>query len=233
MHDNNLKIIHCNANGIRNKINELNLLLDTEKIDIALIRETSIKAKYPIKISNYKIYCMDNPVRPRCPTNSGTAILVHRQIVHSKIFPNTKLNSTSIEILTNQDRIRISVVYKRPQDPLDIDDLATLTNGCDWFVVAGDLNAKHPLWNSRATNPTVLVLYRHVQQTDYIVYAPCTPTHFPEHSGHRPDVLDIAMVKLPHHYTEVLNLNELSSDHNPILLNISDSTISSTSPLLP
>lgn len=37
-------------------------------------------------------------------------------------------------------------------------------------------------------------------------------------------------MKLPHHHTEVANLNELSSNHNPILLIISDTSISSSPP---
>lgn len=41
----------------------------------------------------------------------------------------------------------------------------------------------------------------------------------------KPDVLDIALVKLPQLLTEIYNLNDLSSDHNPILLQISDSPV--------
>lgn len=55
-------------------------------------------------------------------------------------------------------------------------------------------------------------------------------THFPGHPGHRPDVLDVALIQFPHQYTEVLNLNVLSSDHNPVLLIVSDSPILHSSP---
>lgn len=64
-----------------------------------------------------------------------------------------------------------------------------------------------------------------MQHSDYTVFAPSTPMHSPGHPGHRPDVLDVVLIKLPHYYTEVLNINELSSDHNPILLKISDAPI--------
>lgn len=90
-----------------------------------------------------------------------------------------------------------------------------------------DLNAMHPLLNGHGANQAGFVLYIYVQQSDYTVFVPITLTHFPGHPGYRPDVLDVTLIKLPHYYTEVFNLNDLSSDHNPILINISNSPISS------
>lgn len=62
------------------------------------------------------------------------------------------------------------------------------------------------------------------------VFALTTPTNFLGYSDYRRDVLDVTLVKLPHHYTNIQNLNDLSSDHNPVLLTISDSSIFSSLP---
>lgn len=91
--------------------------------------------------------------------NDCTAIFIHRRITNHQVKMNTQLNSTSVQISIDQNKIRISVVYKRPQNPLDLD---LLTNGCDWFIIAGDMTAKHLLWNSNGANPVGHVLYRHV-----------------------------------------------------------------------
>jgi len=40
----------------------------------------------------------------------------------------------------------ISSVYKSPGVSFVDNDLQVLLDGCDWFIGAGDLNAKHPLW---------------------------------------------------------------------------------------
>jgi exonuclease III len=50
MLNNNLRIIHWNANGILNKANEFHTLLIREKIDIALISETKLKPTSQFKI---------------------------------------------------------------------------------------------------------------------------------------------------------------------------------------
>jgi len=54
---------------------------------------------------------------------------------------------------------------------------------------------------------------------------------FPAIAGHKPDVLDIALIRLPQLSHELVNLNELSSDHNPVLIILSDSPITSSPPI--
>jgi len=225
-----LKIIFWNANGIQHKINELSALLNKIKADIILIGETKLPPNKPLKLRNFHIYRSDNPLRPGRASFGGTAILVHRRIVHEHITLDTNLSSTTINISTGQHTIRVSSVYKSPNQPLIEEDIEKLID-CDWFIAAGDLNSKHPLWNSRCSNTAGNILYRHVQNSDYSIISPDSPTHFPSAVGHRPDVLDIALIRLPHQLTEISNLNELSSDHNPILLTITDSPITTTPPL--
>jgi hypothetical protein len=63
-----------------------------------------------------------------------------------------------------------------------------------------------------------------------IIIRPClSPTHFPTNSRYRPDIIDLALVRLPY-ATQINNLNELSSDHNPILLEILYTPISLSPP---
>lgn len=74
------------------------------------------------------------------------------------------------------------------------------------------------------------VLFNHSNTNDYSIVAPDSPTHFPSSPFHRPDVLEIAIVRTPFLiWTE--NPNDLSSDHNPILLEVSESPIKSSPPM--
>lgn len=232
MNNNNpLKILSWNANGIRNKLNELQALLSKTKIDIILICETKLNPHTQLKFKNYHIYRTDNTPRPGTPAHGGTAIFVHRRIIHRHIHLATTMPSTSIEISIGHDLIQISAIYKSPNNQLLTSDLDLITHGNEWFIAAGDLNAKHPLWNSRCANTAGNILYHHVTQSDYSILSPDSPTFFPSIPHHRPDVLDIALVKLPSQSIQITNLNELSSDHNPLLLNITDSPISSNPPI--
>jgi len=180
--------------------------------------------------SNFQITMYIVQTSPNLVIQPVEVHLIHRRIVHRHITLNTSLSSTSVEISLGYDKFILSVVYKRPSDQLLQNDLNTITQSSKWFVAVGDLNAKHFLWNSRCVNAAGLVLYRHASQSDYSIKATGTPTHFPGTWHHRPDVLDIALVKLPLQTTQITNLSELSSDHNPILLQISDSAITSTLP---
>lgn len=56
---------------------------------------------------------------------------------------------------------------------------------------------------------------------NYTIVAPDSPIHFPNIHLHNPDVLDIALAKTSNIQYDIQNLNKLSSDHNPILLDIS------------
>ena len=226
---NNIKILHWNSNGVSNKINELQALINQLKIDIILLGETKLKPTSKLKIPNYITHRTDLPPIRGSPAHGGTAILVHRRIVHQPIILQTELQSTSIIIKINNLEILISAVYKPPNLVLDAVDLDTLTQSADWSLSAGDFNAKHPLWNSRTINPTGTTIYNHVQSNDYAVLAPTTPTYYPYDQHFRPDVLDIALTRIPLPI-QVTNLNQLSSDHNPILLEIIGTPIASSPP---
>ncbi|CAI6356685.1 unnamed protein product [Macrosiphum euphorbiae] len=64
----------------------------------------------------------------------------------------------------------------------------------------------------------------------YSICATDSPTHYSYNSLHRPEILDIALVNLPHREYFLTNHNELTSDHNPIVMTISDFPITINPP---
>lgn len=203
-----IKIIFWNANGIQHKINEFLDLSIKTKADIILLSETNLNSNKPLKLHNFHTYRTDKPSLNGHPSHGGTAVLVHRRIVHTHVILNTTLSSTSIIISIGQHQIRISSIYKSPSHPLSNADLDILTTSCDWFIAAGDINAEHPMWNSRHVNPAGNTVFHHVQQAGYAIVAPNMLTHYPAAAGFRPDVLDIAMLNLPNLATDLVNLND-------------------------
>src|SRR5699024_1865957 len=83
---------------------------------------------------------------------------------------------------------------------------------------AGDLKAKYITWNSRRNNTRGTALFNFTSGRNVEVLGPNEPTH---HGGiGQPDVLDIVIVKdlaLEAHLDVV---NDLSSDHLPVLLRL-------------
>lgn len=225
----NLKILFWNSNGIKHKLNELQALALHLKTDIILLNETRLSPSTALKIPNYFTYRNDVPSIRGSPPHGGTAVLIHRRIVHQPMSLNTTIQTSSVLVKLNNHEILISAVYKPPSATLTTNDLDLLTQSAEWQISAGDFNAKHPLWHSHSANAAGRTLFDHVQHSDYSVTAPSSPTHFPTHARHRPDILDIALVRIPY-ATHIDNLNELSSDHNPILLEALCTPISSSPP---
>jgi hypothetical protein len=87
--------------------------------------------------------------------------------------------------------------------------------------MAGDLNAKHTDWNSMLIVSRGSLLRDYADRNSCLIYKPDLPTTAPNTPNATPDVLDIVVVNvfvLPVHLTVC---SALSSDHLPILIDIS------------
>jgi endonuclease/exonuclease/phosphatase family metal-dependent hydrolase len=85
--------------------------------------------------------------------------------------------------------------------------------------LAGDLNAKHPSWNSTVSNPSGEKLLQLFDASDFEISAPQCPTHYsPVGSG---GVLDIVVHKNIR-LSNVIVSDILDSDHLPVIFQILD-----------
>ena len=87
-----------------------------------------------------------------------------------------------------------------------------ITNTAEWFIADGDFNAKHTQWHRCVPNTVDQILFKQV---------------FPIFLRHRPDVLDIPLIRTPL-LNRQTNLDHLSSDHKPLLLEFSSFSIKSS-----
>jgi hypothetical protein len=120
----------------------------------------------------------------------------------------------------NGAEFRVGAIYKSPASALHTPDIDKLMDTNSNVILAGDLNAKNPAWHSYSTNQAGRILQNHMEQHDYTIIAPDTPTHYPDIHSHSPDVLDIALLQTCNLQFTLQNLNDLSSDHNPVLLDV-------------
>jgi hypothetical protein len=85
--------------------------------------------------------------------------------------------------------------------------------------LAGDLNAKHPFWNSAVSNPSDEKLMALFDLSEIEISAPQCPTHYsPAGNG---DMLDI-VVHQNIRVSDVTVSDILDSDHQPIIFHILD-----------
>ncbi|KAF0707143.1 Uncharacterized protein FWK35_00035132, partial [Aphis craccivora] len=213
--DEQLKILYWNCQGLGNKKSELLQFIQHHKIHVILLNETHLKSTSLLKLPNYHIYRNDRPTPPGQSGAGGTAILIANKIAHHAvpILTNT-LENTTIHIQINNQETRLSAIYKRPANRLALSDIDSLLDTDLPTILAGDLNAKHPFWNSRRTNSAGLLLQDHMVNNNYIIVAPDTPTHYPDQHNHQPD--DLATKNS--NYFNLFNITKFTSFYSMKLI---------------
>ena len=208
-----------NCGGIRNKKHELQALLQEEKYDLVALCEVNLPAGLPLSFPGYYTYRTDR-VGSR---GGGTAVLVRRYLTHYQLpNPNPQfLEITAVELRTrSQENLVFAAIYSSPSSnrPFLTSDLEKLNSLGPRTLVVGDFNSKHTSWNSLLTSPRGKILYDFVEKNKFEVWAPSSPTHYGTRG--RPDILDIALSKGINKYYDIDTINELSSDHLPVTLNL-------------
>ena len=92
-----LSILSWNANGLSNKIQELQELLARLKPDIVLLNETHLTPASRLRLANYVCYRNDRPGT----ASGGTAVAVRLNLEHHRVVlpATTHLEGTAVEML--------------------------------------------------------------------------------------------------------------------------------------
>ena len=224
-----LRLGYYNANGILGQRDEISAFLQSHKIDILLVQETFLKPRVRgPNIANYKLIRNDRITR-----HKGGTLIYYKRSLHCVEITPPDLSCIEASIcrlaMSQHQSITLVSAYCPPTsssfqsyDPiLFTNDLRALLGLSDSVIIAGDLNAKHPAWNSNTTSPRGRLLFNQCESLNFDVIAPMHPTHFPNIVDHLPDVLDVALLKNVNfrlHSIEVLH--ELTSDHRPVLVEL-------------
>jgi hypothetical protein len=135
----------------------------------ALLSETHLKPHERFSIQNYHFYRNDHqPGR-----KGGTAVAVKKGISHTHVDlpPFVSVEATGVCIPIGNKEILLAAVYKylgRTWSDADIAELLSLRHKC---ILAGDLNAKHPSWNSAVSNPSGEKLLQFFDRNDFDISA--------------------------------------------------------------
>ncbi|GFT55369.1 probable RNA-directed DNA polymerase from transposon BS [Trichonephila clavipes] len=96
---------------------------------------------------------------------------------------------------------------------IDIENLIQTSSNC---VLFGDFNAPHTAWNCNTNSSRGVRLLDFVNMTNLYIAYPNSPTRFGINSA---NTLDIAVIRNFYYPYTINSLHDLSSDHNPVLLN--------------
>lgn len=216
-----LTILTWNANGLTRHKTELEILLNDNRIDIALISETHLLPHYRINFLNYTVYRTDHPDNT---AQGGTAIIIKSSLnhyIHSR-YSFDYLQSTAVSIVCSSTKLTLASVYCPPRFRINYQMFNDFFSSLGpRFIAGGDFNSKHPLWGSRLITPRGRTLHMVIQNNNLSTLSPPTPTYWPTDPHRIPDLLDFficrGVTSLSH---EVVSLLDLSSDHSPVLLTL-------------
>lgn len=207
-----VRCVAFNCHSIIPKKSEITHFLSINKIQIAMFSETWLKESDSFSIPSYDIYRIDRPY-------GGVCILISSCIPHSNCvkfsFPFGEAIMLSIH--DAQFSIKIGSVYCSPA--------ASRAQASNFFkkilsvsgpaVIAGDFNVKHRDWNN-VKNTHKGVDFRNLCFSKrYSIHCPDTPTCIPPHGA--PSTLDFVISRSVVGITAPTVLNQLSSDHFPIV----------------
>ena len=230
-----LKIIQWNADGILSGIEEFKHFINGKEVDIFALQETKLRKQDSIKVPGYTIVRQDRKMEEGSVTRGGGVLIgIKKDIGFNRvktniIDPEDKITeSITIEIPTDKKgKLRISSIYSPPvkstiENP-KIDTFNPDKWPCKEFdMILTDSNAHSIMWdNSDDTRGKTLEEW--IAKNNMACINTGQPTHTNRSTKNEgaPDTTIVHSSMLDKVSWEVLN--ELNSDHYPIMLEYGNS----------
>lgn len=182
--------------------------------DVAGICETKTDKKFSLKLPGYKVY-----INSRNNYGGGVLIAIKENIAHSihKVSLSDNIEFVGIKIPSSTSNLIIGQVYKPPNKKLLTLDLDKIF--CDKnVIIMGDLNCKRKEWNCMTENQSGQELLNYCLSKKIKIAAPQNPTNFPTVGN--PSVIDFYLLKCNYNSSLPITKIKLSSDHNPVEIQI-------------
>lgn len=232
-----IKIISVNVNSIIKNQRRASLmnLINTQKPDILLLSETKLNKKHILRFENYNIIRTD---RNGTHIGGGTAIIIKKTLKYNEIkIPEIEkdniVEQTIIKLNSGNNKILYIIAayakcgsqkefipdINRTFNYLKLDHLDT------YYILAGDLNAKHTNWKNLNNNPRGIALNKWMAENSMRYKAQLLSTKYPSYpNGH--SYLDIVIIDTRITLHDISNDHSLDtvpydSDHNAIKFSVS------------
>ena len=142
---NKLRILQWNIQGLRAKYQELSTILRNKKVSVTCLLETLLGGATWQPSHAYK---MEKSPHIGGDHNRGVAILTHATLQYTRIRLLTNLEAVAIRINSGK-HYTICSIYLSPSVNIRKAEIQDLIKQLPRpFLILGDFNAKHPLWDS-------------------------------------------------------------------------------------
>lgn len=215
-----------NANGLLQHRNELQAVLNIQNIDVCLVSETHFTRESYIQIKGYKTY---HALHPNNTARGGSAVIIKENIYHYEEYKceEEHIQSVAVSVRTKKYSVTLSAIYCPPKYALKAEKYSNLLSELgNRFILGGDFNAKNTFWGSRLTTTKGRELLSAIRDNKCNVMSTGKPTYWPTDPLKIPDLIDFFIYKnISSCFLQIEEGYDMSSDHSPITLYLSESVI--------
>lgn len=221
----NLRVTNWNGRSVYNKKLEFFDFLERHSVDVGIVTETWLQDKHSFFHPKFSCVRFDR-VSNDAERGGGVLIAIRKGLKFTELNISTKVIETvGISIHMADGELHLIAAYfpgaRRRSNWTQLRrDISTITRRAEPFFVVGDLNARHRHWNCSRANKAGTILFQEAGSNNFFVHFPDSFTFCPYGRG-RPSTLDLVLSNNLLDMTKPVTLNELSSDHLPVMFNIS------------
>ena len=210
-----MSIIQWNIQSIRTNFNELKFLLTNLNPSCVCLQETMLGSHQMNSPTGYTI--VQSPRKRDDGHERSVAILIKNTINFSIIPLDTELQAVAVRIWLGK-WYNICSLYL-PHIPIQQNSLENLISQLPCpFLLLGDMNAKHPLWNENPNDKGEL-FFNLIQSNNISLLNSQSPTHFHIQTGTYSTIdLSICSSDCILDFSHKVMENLHGSDHYPILI---------------
>lgn len=213
-----------NANGLQQHQHELQVVLDTENIDVCLISESHFTKQSYIKFKGYRVY---HALHPNNSASGGSTVIIKENIHHYEQikYEEYEMQVVGVKIKTTRyDEVTIAAIYSPPRYAIKKEQYTELlTRLGNRFIIGGDFNAKNTYWGSRLTTTKGKELLNAIREIKCQPISTGKPTYWPTDTQKIPDVIDFFIYKdIPSNFIRAEEGFDMNSDHSPIFLHLDE-----------
>lgn len=211
-----INIIQWNIDGYRQRSEELEILLATNNVHLALLNESRLSPDVQIKIRRYRILRSGGR-----NSQGGVAVLVRHDLPCAATGKTSLDRQQTISIRT-ANNTAITAIYNSPRNRLTPEALKGITarKGTKQLIV-GDFNAKHRNWGNDYNNVNGTILQNLTDLTNATIQFPDQPTCYP-HNNSNPSTIDIIYNRNVPTLRRLTTLEGYTSDHRPVKFELGD-----------
>ena len=218
-------LVQWNIRGFRTNYQHLRLLLTHTNAVVACLQECRMPLPLLSPPRGFQLYSKAGPPGIDGLDHGGVCILVKDSIGHAPLTLTTDLQAVAIRCHLGR-QYTICSFYAPPNSPLYLEELEDLIMQLPApFILAGDFNARHPLWGDSISNQKGRIVESLLGTGECCILNEPYHTHFHSATDSFSNMdLSLCSPDILHEFTWSISRDLYNSDHFPVRLVTSEQT---------